>query len=112
MTYIATVKTGKKPINVRISKPELICGAGKAFKLKKGAEALSESFEAITIPAEEMFYFLEEYSRKRNLQLGYSNGVYVLYNNRHNTFRFLFPSEGKYDLLTFIEPEFITIKRK
>ena len=114
MSYVAKVRTGKGPISVTIVKPELVAGASKTFKLKRGSSACGESFERILVREDEAVDFFDEYATRRDLVLGYdeSNGNFVFYNPRHRTFRFVHLHDGVYDILSFIEAEFVHVTRK
>jgi hypothetical protein len=113
MTYTAKIKTGIAPLTVTIKKPKFIGEADTKFKLKRNAILEADAFESLIIPAKEACCFLKEYAKRRNLNIGYdaNNGNYTLFNPRHQTFRYIHLHNDGYDILSFVEAEYVTVKR-
>lgn len=112
MSYFAKIRTGNGPIEVPISKPTI--AGGDKFKLKRGSSVTAEIFEKLPVEQEAFETFFCKYARRRDLTVAYDcvSEAYVSFNPRYETFRFANVSEGKYDLLNIVDPEFITITRK
>jgi hypothetical protein len=112
MSYIAKIRTGNGPLTIKINKPTFV--GGYKFKMKKGTTATARVFETLPVDPEVFEKFLAQYVVRRKLLLGFDeyDDSFVTFNPRYETFRFAHLEEHGYNLLSIVDPEFITITRK
>ena len=112
MTYLAKIRTGNGPLTIKINKPRFV--GGNKFKMKKGTTATARVFETLPVDPTVFETFLAQYVVRRKLLLGFDeyDDSFVTFNPRHETFRFAHLEEEGYNLLSLVDPEFITIIRK